>query len=303
MFFYRRRPCSGCSPAAGCLGALLVILAVVVILIVCAVYIGTYVLLGLLIIGTIVGGATAIFSLFKALPQTVRDIRNQTYSGNKAVVLLKTVGYFFVCLAKYSIGNDIQYARNAFQRFSAKRFFSFSKWVNFALGITVLIFGLLALAGVLILAALFTGSLLLIAIGLVAMAAAVMIGIGLLYNVFLMGKEAINSGKQIFSPLCFKFTGHCFFADLISVPKTFMTQMGKWIARIWLCAMGLLGKYKSWFNTKHRIWYPLTIAFIVACPIATLLFSVIAAPIAIAMAIPVYLVDAIWILIKAVFKF
>lgn len=104
MFFYRSRdPYYGYSPAAGCFGSLLATLVIAAILIVCAIYIGFYVLVGLLIIGAIVGGVTAVFSLFKALPQTVKDMSSQIYRGNKIVVLLKKIGYFFVCLAKYSI--------------------------------------------------------------------------------------------------------------------------------------------------------------------------------------------------------
>ena len=224
MFFYRSRD-PYYSPAAGCFGSLLATLVIAAILIVCAIYIGFYVLIGLLIIGAIVGGLTAVFSLFKALPQTVKDMSSQIYHGNKVVVLLKKVGYFFVCLAKYSISNDLQYAQNAFQKFSAQRTLSFSKWVNFALGVTVLIFGLLILLGILSFAVVLTVSLLMLAINVTVISIAIMIGVGLFGNMFFVVKEAIHSGKQKFSPICFKFSGRCYFSDLLSVPKTFIMQM------------------------------------------------------------------------------
>lgn len=304
MFFFRSRdPYYGYSPAAGCFGSLLATLVIAAILIVCAIYIGFYVLIGLLIIGAIVGGLTAVFSLFKALPQTVKDMSSQIYHGNKVVVLLKKTGYFFVCLAKYSISNDVQYAKNAFQRFAAQRTLSFSKWVNLALGVTVLIFGLLILFGILSFAAVLTVSLLMLAINVIIISIAVMFGIGFLCNMFFVVKGAIRSVKQNFSPVCFKFSGRCYFSDLLSVPKTFVKQMGKWIGTTWTDSINLLGNYKSWLNTKRWIWFPLSVVFIISCPIAALIFIAVASLIMFVVALLMYLVDAIWILIKAIFKF
>lgn len=304
MFFYRSRdPYYGYSPAAGCFGSLLATLVIAAILIVCAIYIGFYVLVGLLIIGAIVGGVTAVFSLFKALPQTVKDMSSQIYRGNKIVVLLKKIGYFFVCLAKYSISNDVQYAKNAFQKFSTQRTLSFSKWVNLALGVTVLIFGLLILFGILSFAVLITASLLMFAINIVIVSIAVMISVGFLCNMFFVIKEAIHSGKQSFSPICFKFKGRCYFSDLLLVPKTFIVQMGKWIGTTWTNSMNLLGNYKSWLNTKSWVWFPLSIAFIVSCPLSTLLVIGLGILVIFVLTLLVYLIDAIWIVIKAIIKF
>lgn len=303
MLFYRRDPNYGYSPAAGCFGSLLATLVIVTFLIVCAIYIGFYVLVGLLIIGAIVGGLTAVFSLLKTLPQTVKDMSSQIYHGNKVVVLLKNVGYFFVCLAKYSISNDVQYAKNAFQKFSSQRVLSFSKWINLAWGITVLVFGLLMLLGILSSVFFLAASLLIFVINVIIVSIGIMIGIGFLCNMFFVVKEAVHSGKQSFSPVCFKFLGRCYFSDLLSVPKTFMIQMGKWIGTTWTNSMSLLGNYKSWLNTKHWIWFPLSIAFIISCPLSALIFIAVASLIMLVVALPVYLLDAIWILIKAIFKF
>lgn len=304
MFFYRSRdPYYGYSPADGCFGSLLATLVIAAILIVCAICIGFYVLIGLLIIGAIVGGLTAVFSLFKALPQTVKDMSSQIYHGNKVVVLLKKVGYFFVCLAKYSISNDLKYAKNAFKKFVAQRILSFSKWVNFALGVTVFIFGLLILFGILFFAVVLTVSLLMLAVNVTVISIAIMIGVGLLGNMLLAVKKAIHSGKQKLSPVCFKFSGRCYFSDLLSVPKTFIMQMGKWIGTTWTNSINLIGKYKSWLNTKRWILFPVAIAFIISCPISALIVIALASIILFVLALPVYLVDAIWILIKAIFKF
>lgn len=304
MFFYRSRdPYYGYSPAAGCFGSLLATLVIVAILIVCAIYIGMYVLLGLLIIGAIVGGLTAVFALFKALPQTIKDMSSQIYRGNKIVVLLKKIGYFFVCLAKYSISNDLQYAKNAFQKFSANRVLSFSKWVNLALAVTVLIFGLLILVAILFFAAISTISLIVLAINIVLVSIAIMLGVGFLYNLFLVAKEAVHTGKRSFSPVCFKFAGRCYFSDLLSVPKTFFKQMGAWIGTTWKNSMNLLSRYQSWLTTKRWILFPLAIAFIISCPISALIFILLASVIVFVLGLLVYLVDAIWILIKATFKF
>ena len=304
MFFYRSRdPYYGYSPAAGCFGSLLATLVIVAILIVCAIYIGFYVLVGLLIIGAIVGGVTAVFSLFKALPQTVKDMSSQIYRGNKIVVLLKKIGYFFVCLAKYSISNDLQYAKNAFQKFAANRVLSFAKWVNLALAVTVLVFGLLMIVGILFFAVFSTVSIIMLVINISIILIAIMFGVGFLYNLFFVAKEAIHSGKRSFSPICFKFAGRCYFFDLLSIPKTFVKQMGTWIGSVWRNSMNLMNKYRLWLTTKRWILFPLSIAFIISCPISALIFIAVASLIIFALALLVYLGDAIWILIRAVCKF
>lgn len=302
MFFYRSRdPYYGYSPAAGCFGSLLATLVIAAILIVCAIYIGIYVLLGLLIIGAIIGGLAAVFALFKALPQTIKDVSSQIFRGNKIVVLLKKIGYFFVCLAKYSINNDLQYAKNAFQKFAANRVLSFSKWVNFAFAVTVLIFGLLMLIAILFFAALSTISLIMLVINVSIISIAIIFGVGFLCNLFFVAKEAIHSGKRCFSPICFKFTGRCYFSDLLSVPQTFFKQMGAWIGATWRNSMNLLSKYKWRLTTKRWILFPLSIAFIISCPISAVIFLALASIIIFILALLAYLVDAIWILIKAMF--
>ena len=304
MFFYRSRdPYYGYSPADGCFGSLLATLVIAAILIVCAIYIGFYVLVGLLIIGAIVGGVTAVFSLFKALPQTVKDMSSQIYRGNKIVVLLKKIGYFFVCLAKYSISNDLQYAKNAFQKFAANRVLSFTKWVNLALAVTVLVFGLLMLVGILFFAVFSTVSIIMLVINISIILIAIMFGVGFLYNLFFVAKEAIHSGKRSFSPVCFKFAGRCYFSDLLSIPKTFVKQMGTWIGSVWRNSMNLMSKYRLWLTTKRWILFPLSIAFIISCPISALIFIAVASLIIFALALLVYLVDVIWIVIKAIIKF
>ena len=303
MLFFRRDPYYGYSPFADWFGSVLATLVIVVILVMCAIYIGFYMLLGLLILGAIIGGLTAVFSLLKALPQTVNDMSRQIYHGNKVVVFFKKVGYFFVCIAKYSISNDIQYAKNAFQRFASKRMLSFLKWINLALGITVLIFGLLVLLGVLFSAALLTLALLTLAMHIVFVSIAIIFAVGLLYNLVLVVKEAIRSGSQSFFPVCFKFSGRCYFSDLLSIPKAFIAQMGKCIGITWTNSMNLLGIYRSWLIAKHWIYFPVAIAFIISCPIVALVFIAVASPMVMALALAVYLVNAIWILIKVIFKF
>ena len=303
MFFFRSRdPYYGDSPAAGCLGSLLATIIIAVILIVCAIYIGIYVLLGLLIIGAIIGAFAALFALFKALPQTIKDMKSQKYRGNKAVVVLKKIGYFFVCIAKYAFHNDLQYAKNAFQRFTSARVLSFSKWINLALAVTVLIFGLLMLAAIVLLAGLCVISLIMIIINIIILLIAVLIGIGILYNLFLIAREAIYSRKRYFCPSCFKFKGQCDFTDLLSIPKSFIKQIGAWIRAIWRNSMNLLKKYKFWLSTKRGVLFPLCVALIISCPVSAVIFIALASLIMFAVALLVYLVDSIWIIVKALFK-
>ncbi len=301
--FFRRDPYYGYSPAAGCFGSLLAFLVIATILIVCAIYIGVYILIGLLIIGAIIGGLAAVVALFKALPQTIRDMNSQNYHGNKIVVVLKKIGYFFVCISKYSINNDWQYAKNAYQKFASKKALSFSKWVNLALAATVLIFGLLMLVAILFFAALFVASLIVFIINLILVAIVIMLGISLLCNMFFVMREAIRCGKKSFSPICFKFTGRCYFSDLLSVPKSFFAQLGSWIGTTWKSSINLLSNYKSWLNTKRWLWFPLAIAMIISCPISSILIIAVAVIILVVLSLLIYLVDAIWIIIKAIFRF
>ena len=301
--FFRRDPYCGYSPAAGCFGSLLAFLVVAIILIVCAIYIGIYVVFGLLIIGAVIGGLTAVYALCKALFQTARDMSSQTYRGNKIVVALKKIGYFFVCIAKYSINNDFKYAKSAYQKFTTKKALSFSKWINLALAATVLVFGLLMLVAILFFAVLIAVSLMTLVINLCVVAIVIMFGIGFLVNMFFVVKEAILCGKKSFSPMCFKFAGRCYFSDLLSVPKTFIFQMGNWIGSTWKGSMNLLNNYKSWLNTKRLIWFPLAIALIISCPISAILIIAVTLLILVALSLFLYLIDAMWIIIKAVFKF
>ena len=303
MFFYRRDPYYGYSRATGCFVSLLLSLFIVAILVVCAIYIGAYVLFGLLIIGAVVGGLSAVFALFKALPQTIKDMSCQIYRGNKIVVLLKNVGYFFVCIAKYSINNDFQYAKNAYQKFASKRVLSFSKWVNLALAVTVLIFGVLIILGILSLSVIIAFFLLLAVINIVIAFIIIMCAVGLLYNVFSLVKETIHSGKRSFSPICFKFGGRCYFSDLLTVPKSFISQMARWIGDTWTNSVKLLNNHKSSLNRRRVIWFPFSVALIVSCPLSALIIIALASMIIFVIALMIYLLDAIWILVKAVLKF
>ncbi len=301
--FFRRDPYYGYSPAAGCFGSLLAFLVIATILIVCAIYIGTYVLLVLLVLGTIIGGLTAIFALLKALPQTARDMSCQIYQGNKIVILLKKTGYFFICLIKYSVSNDLQIAQNAYKKFDSKKVLSFSKWINLALSVTVLIFGLLILVAILFFAILIVASLIALIISVSIAVIVTMLGVSMLWNLFLVAKKAVQCGIKNFSPICFKFAGKCVFMDLLLIPRMLLSQIRKWVSATWKSSMNLISSYKSWINTMSSIFFPWSIAMIISCPISTTLIIAAILLIIIVLSVIVYLIDAVWILMKAVFKF
>ena len=282
---------------------MLAFLAVAAILIVSAIYIGIYVLFGLLILGAAIGGLTAVYALCKAIPQTVNDMSRQIYHGNRIGIALKKAGYFFVCIAKYSMYNDLQYARSAYQKFQAKKPLSFSKWINLALAITLLFFGLLTFAAILLFAVLVAVSLIILALNLTVITVVALLGVSFLGNLFFSLKDAMICGRSAFFPICFKFKGRCRFSDLLSVPRLFLSQIGIWIRATWQSAMQRLSNYKTSLNTGRFIWFPIFGALILSCPIAAALTIALALLLLVVVSLLVYFIDAVWILIKAIFKF
>ena len=127
-------------------------------------------------------------------------------------------------------------------------------------------------------------------------------GIGFLYNAYCVVKSMVLCSKNSFLPMCFKFRGRCCFSDLLSGPKTFFAQIRNWISDSLKNSMSLLGNYKSCFSNWYWFSFPLVIALIIFCPISAILIIPVGSIIIFAVWLAVYLIDAIWILIKAIIK-
>ncbi|MBE6530039.1 MAG: hypothetical protein E7680_05520 [Ruminococcaceae bacterium] len=306
MFFYSNR--QGGSPlgmSGGCLGSLLAFLVVIAFLIVCAIYFGTIILIGFLILGAIIGLICAIFALLKAFPQTIKDMSCQAFNGSAFIVFLKKTGYFYICISKYSLYNDVAFAKNFFQKFTVKRWLSFTKWMYLMVAIAVILCGISVLGILLAASALFLLIFLSFTILLSAALLCLMMGVCLIIIMFVGTKHLILSIPLSFFPSCYRFKGKRKIGDLGIVIKTFFAQWGVWVKTVWRNTAQFVHNFRQ--HAKLRRWFSpvslFSIGLLCMLPIGTSIVIAIATVISWVVFLLGYLVDAFWIIIRSIFKF
>lgn len=298
---FHRDPYYDRSPI-GCFGTLILCFFLALFIALAAIYLGIYFLIAMLIIGCIVGGMGAIYALFKSIPQIINDMRTQYFKGSKLVVALKNIGYLFICIGKYSISNDFQFAKNAFMKFKNKRVLSFSKWINLALSFSVMVFGILILLGILTFAFVAAAFLLIHAAMAMILLIALLMIVSLVYNIYVAIKGAVLNWGTSFLPIALKFRDKCYFSDIVAVPRTLISQLGAWLSSIWKYGINSITHYKSWMSSGRKILIPISIAMIISSPMATTIIVALVAVLTSIILLVAYLVDAIWIIIKSLLK-
>lgn len=301
MFFYdpyRRN--DGC---AGCFGSLLALLVVLLIIVFAFIYIGFYVLIGFLILGAVIGGVFAVIAYLKAIPQAISDLQYQNFSGNALVVWLKRVMCFILYLIKYAIMNNVQYAGQHYQKFQSQRSMSFSKWMNLMISLVVIVAGVAVIVFMSFLLLFIVAQLILAVLGLALLAVLALLAICALVHLSMaLFRMFATIGSELF-PVCFIFSGRVTRGDILTVASDYFGQLKSWVGGVWSDQASFASNWK--LNAGGRAWFsPVAIFSFVMwmmMPVGTFVAFLPCLLISFVIFVPVYIVDAIFLLIKSFF--
>lgn len=287
----------------GCFGTIIALLVVALIIIFALIYIGFYVLIGFLILGAVIGGIFAVIAYLKAIPQAISDLQYQTFYGNAILCWLKRIFLFILYLVKYAVLNCAQYAGDHYQKFQSQRTMSFSKWMNLMVALVVIVAGIgVTVAMSLVLVTLVLQLILaVITLAFAAVIALLLVGV-LVHGVMSVFRMFATIASELF-PVCFIFSGRVSRSDILTVATDYFEQLKNWMGGVWSEQASFAGNWK--LNASGRAWYsPVSIFSIVMwlmMPIGTALAILPCVVISFVIFLPVYIVDAIFLLIKSFF--
>jgi len=301
FFFVRNRYPGYCPYSSGnCLGSLLTFLVVATLLAVCIAYFGLIVLAVFLAIGAGIGLICAIISYIKAIPSSVNDAKYYAFIGNRLVVFLKRVGYFHICLGKYSIQNAVDIARKSFQKAQPKALLSFSKWLYLSLGITTLVGSVVVLVLILLASIAFVCYLILSVLSLAGLAVLALALLHLLIPMWICFKQLVLSCTAYFFPTCFLFQGKRKLRDIVTVLQFFLTQVRNWISASYQHSAAFANnlkqstQYQKWLSPKRILAYNLWLV----TPVGATIAIGISAIFAFVLFIPCYIINTLFILVR-----
>lgn len=298
MFFKRPGQSVG-----SCLGSLIAFVAVMAVIWICIAYFGAIVLVCFLGAGVLVGAVYAVISYVRAYPDSINDVATYSFAGRPALVFLKKVGYFQICLAKYSVGYDIDYAKRIFARFSAKPFLSFTKWMYFALTVSVIAFGIVVLIAMLatnfvIILALFIGccvGIAVYALSIIAAGAVTMLAVSVVIPFTRIGSS--------FRPACYRFVGRNAFSEIPAIASRYFLQEKDWISAVWNGDMSFAASKR--YLSQGKMWLsPASVfAFGLTCfaPVFAFITLFIGTLLSFAIFLCVYVINCLWIIIRRIF--
>lgn len=298
MFFKRPGQSVG-----SCLGSLIAFAAVMAVIWICIAYFGAIVLVCFLGAGVFVGAVYAVISYVRAFPDSINDVATYSFAGRPALVFSKKVGYFQICLAKYSFGYDIDYAKRIFARFSAKPFLSFAKWMYFALAVSVIVFGIavlivmLAVNSVVILT-LFVGwfaGIAVYALAIIAAGTVTMFVVALIIPFTRIGSSFTSS--------CYRFAGRNAFSEIPAIASRYFLQEKDWTAAVWNGDLSYAASKR--YSSQGKAWLsPATVfAFGLTCfaPIFAVITLFIGTIASFAIFLCVYVINCLWITVRRIF--
>lgn len=299
--FYSWRDPYGPNPGS-CLGTIVVSLIIVALLTFFCIYFGSIILIIFLIIGGILGLGCAVYACAKAIPQTVNDVKNTYFQGNKIIQFLKKLGYVFICIAKYSLANIFDLAKLSIAKFKSYKLLSFKKWMYFALLIGVVVFGLILLVSLIAVTVLAVFGIVFLLFQVTFVVVSVFAVIGVLTNFVISEMNFIKLSKNANLFSCFRFNRSCTFKNVLSIPKEFFALMKDWIKDGWLADIaftnGLRNKYSAYnvFSVQNILAF----AFWIIMPISACVSIAVTFVLTCLCFLPAYIVNIIWIVINAV---
>lgn len=302
MYYRRRDPYYYDRPDPGsCLGTVLVILLVIAILAMVAIFIGFYILLAFLIVGAVIGAVCAVFCILKAVPQTVSEYRQRRFNGTGLLGTLQRICWFYGYMGKNSVLNDVDFAKNFYGKASGLRLRSFKKWMYLIAALAVLACGLLILAALLVATVLLVWALIVFACTVALAALAIFVCICAGYLLYVALRQMLSGIKAAFSPSCYRFAGKRKFSDLAEVPQTFYRQWKAWVGNAWTVMLDYGRATRR--STAHLRWFHPRALFSfgqwLISPVMGAVVIALGTVLAYLVFAPVYLVDAIWIVIRS----
>lgn len=301
MFYRRPYYYDRDEACADCFGWLMALLVVVAIIVIAILWIGAYILLGFVIVGAIFGVVVSVFALFKSLPDAINDTRYLYTSGNMFLSILAHAWCFIKSLVVNTVKNEIGFAKLAFSKSQSFKLLAFRKWLFIAMGVAVIICGLLVVMGILmffvtlVLAIVF--AIISLAVALIALTA----GVSLIVDIAMSVKNFVVSfiDDAVFG--CFKFNGWAELSDIGAIPVEWVGNMWSMIRDAWEKSLEFGSDIKDRFS--YHPWYSpmkyITIAFWLMMPVACSLITAIASVLLFVVSIPVYIANILFILVKS----
>lgn len=149
--FGRRRARESSSPS-NFLAKILIVLAVIAIILILAAFVSWYILIGFLAVGVMIGLFYAIRSFVRGCITAKRSLSSyaSTRVGKFSIIFDKLL-YFNVEAAKNAFAENKTVATNAFSKSKSLRILSFKKWMWLIVALSVMVFGCIIIALVVIL--------------------------------------------------------------------------------------------------------------------------------------------------------
>lgn len=149
--FWKRRG-SGSSLLGGFLAKIFIVLAIIAIILLIAGFISWYILLAFLAVGVLIGLVYAIRSYIRGCITAKRSLISYTsaHTGKLAEIFDKVL-YFNIETAKNAFIENKSVASNALSKAKILRVLSFKKWMWLIVALSVIVFGCIIIAGVVVL--------------------------------------------------------------------------------------------------------------------------------------------------------
>ncbi len=299
--FYRRVYYDRDEACADCFGWLMTLLVIAAIIVVAVLWIGAYILLAFVIIGAIFGVVVSVFALFKSIPDAINDTRYMFTSSNMFLSILAHAWCFVKSLVVNTIKNEIDFARGAFTKSQNYKLLSFRKWMNIAMGVAIMICGILVVMGILLffitLVLAIVSAIISLAVALIALTA----GVSLVVDIAVSVKNFVVSfiDNTVFG--CFKFNGWAELSDIGAIPVDWISNMWSMIRDAWENSLEFGSDIKD--NFSYHPWYSpmkyISIAFWLMMPVACGLITAIVSVLLFVVSVPVYIANILFILVKS----
>lgn len=285
-------------------GSIMTILVLLVFITVCFIYFALITLCVFLAVGVVIGGIYAIIGIMSVLPKVVSDVKAKSYFGGRIVVFMKKFLYFFISIAKFAIVELINRAKKILVKFSAKKIFSFKKWMYLILAISIIVFGIADLAFVWLICASLLFAVIFPPLTLLVLLFAILYVIAFFVMAFVTIKGSFVCVGLYFIPTCYRFARKPPLNELAGIPCRYCRQAGDFINAVWRGCDNFISVLKNRIGI-HSAIHPyemfittLKINYYIFAPviifIETLLSSIVF--------FIIYLVNTIWILIRSMFK-
>lgn len=299
--FYRRPYYDRDEACADCFGWLMALLVVAAIIVVAILWIGAYILLAFVIIGAIFGVVVSVFALFKSLPDAINDTRYMYGNSNMLLSVFAHAWCFIKSLVVNTVKNEIDYAKLAFSKSQSFKLLAFRKWLYIAMGVAVIVCGLLVVIGILMffvtLVLAIVSAIITLAVALIALTA----GISIIVDIAMSVKNFVVSfiDNTVFG--CFKFNGWAELADIGAIPVDWVSNMWSMIRDAWEKSLEFGSDIKN--NFSYHPWYSpmkyISLAFWLMMPVACALITAIVSVLLFIVSIPVYIANILFILVKS----